>query len=141
MSNSNPGPASSGTSLGQTLSTQQGRRLLAVGKAVSVGAAGDIAIPMLAVPTNFVVTDVWTVNSNSNISSATLGLYTAVSQGGTAIVTTAALTSQTSSAYAKSLSVAAATTNIGGQANLYVNIGTAVAGGTTDVYVYGYDFS
>jgi hypothetical protein len=64
-----------------------------------------------------------------------------VAQGGSTILTTAALTSQTTAVYVKVTAATNATTGIANVAALYVNVGTTVAGGIVDVYLYGYDFS
>ena len=137
----NPGPASSSLTNAQTLTTQQALRLLAVAKGLSVNAAGDVVLPLLSV-TSFVAATVITTNANVPMATATVGIYTAPAAGGTAVLTTVALTGQTTQAFAyvRPATSAAAQVTVS-NARLYVNIGTAVAGGTVDLYLYGYDVS
>lgn len=140
----NPGPAISNFA-NAVLDQQNALRLVAFAKGVNLSAAGDT-------PMNVVTPSLWsgyvviTCNSNSavpNVAAATVGVYSAVSQGGTAVLTTAALTGQTTSVFVYNR--AATSTNAAlTTPNLYVNVGSTVAavGGvnaTTDVLVYGYD--
>lgn len=158
MPNVNPGPAVNGiansinvvtpTNSGPTYNaTYQGSnalRLLASLRGVSVGSAGDTAVAVINT-SSFQVTTVLSTNSkvsgvSGSVATATVGLYTAPAQGGSAIVTTAALTSQAASTYVKSLTVALANTSLQ-TTYLYMNVGTAVANGTIDLFIYGYDLS
>src|SRR6516225_9745400 len=130
----NPGPSTTVTANAQSVTTQQCLRLIAFAKGLSVNQAGDVAIPIIGPTTSFVPTTVVTTNANVTMATATVGIYTAPAQGGTAIPTTAALTGQTTQAFAY---VRAATAGF----YLYVNVGVTVAGGTVDLYLYGYDTS
>ena len=139
---SNPGPASSTSIHPQQLGTNQALRVIAMAKGVSVAALGDTAMQVINtsywVPTTVVVT-----NASVDVSSVALGVYTATSGAsgtGSAIRTTAALTSNTSSAYA-TVGAAASTSATQTAQTLYINQTTATAAGTVDVYVYGYDLS
>jgi len=124
------------------VSTQQCLRLIAVYDNLPVSQAGDIAIPIIGPTTSFVPTVVLTTNANVTMATATVGLYTQPAQGGTAILTTAALTGQTTSTFAYVRAATAAATNVTTAGFvIYANIGTTVAGGTVDLYLYGYDTS
>jgi hypothetical protein len=140
----NPGPASS-TFANTVLDQQNAYRLIAFAKGVNLSAAGDT--PMNVITTSSVaVATVVTCNSNStvpNVAAATVGVYGAPSQGGSVVLTTAALTGQTTAAfvYIRAGTNPSAAVSV---PNLYVNVGSTVAavGGvnaTCDVLVYGYD--
>lgn len=145
------------TSPQYVLDQQNALRLLAFAKGVNLGAAGDTAMNMITAQGNVLPLYVITANSTQgttvNVASATVGVYTAPSQGGTTILTTAALTSQSTATYVKSQSPTNATTMIYGNspnttnasntnsAQWYVNVGTTVSGGVVDVYVYGFDLT
>src|SRR5690348_6274323 len=73
----------------------QAIRLLGVVKGLSVNAVGDPALMSIINSTRWVPTTVITANANVTMATATVGLYTAAAAGGTAILTTAALTGQT----------------------------------------------
>jgi hypothetical protein len=136
---SNPGPASTTTSNVQNLSTQQALRLVAYYKGLSVAAAGDTPMKIVA-NADFVPTVVVTVNANVTMATATVGIYTAPAAGGTAVLTTAALTGQTSSTFAYVRAATAAAAKVSASP-LYANVGTTVATGTVDIFLYGYDVS
>lgn len=135
----NPGPASS--SFGNFVIDQQNAyRLCAFAKSVPVSTAGDIAMNVITTGA-FVPAVIVTVNSAgsaADVHLATVGVYTAPAQGGSAVHATAALTGQTSAtfAYVRATSVANA---VIAAPQLYVNVGTTVASGIVDVLVYGYD--
>ena len=138
----NPGPSTTVTANAQSVTTQQCLRLIAFAKGLSVNQAGDVAIPIIGPTTSFVPTTVVTTNANVTMATATVGIYTAPAQGGTAILTTAALTGQTTQAFAYVRAATAAAANVTTAGfYLYVNVGVTVAGGTVDLYLYGYDTS
>ena len=136
---SNPGPASSTSIHPQNLGTNQALRVIACIKGLSVATLADTPIQVINssywVPTSVIVT-----NASVDVHSVYIGVYTAASQGGTAVLTAAALTSNTSSAYATVSAATSTSTTLTAQ-TLYVNVSTATASGTVDVYVYGYDLS
>lgn len=139
----NPGPASVQTIHPSNLATNQAIRLLASGKAVSLNATGDAVITLpINNTSSYCVQYVAITNANVDVSSGALAIWTGPGGTGTEIVTNATLTSNTSSAYVTNATVVAGTktTNLSAQ-TLYVKVGTAVAGGTVDIFVYGYDFS
>ena len=141
---SNPGPAVTSTTHPSNLNSQQALRVLGVLKGVSTAAAADFAVQInnssLYVPVSVVVANANNAGATQSVASVNLGIYTAVSKGGSAVLTAAALTSQTTPTY---VTISAATnpnTALSAQ-TVYVNISTAYATATVDVYVYGYDLS
>ena len=139
----NPGAASTSTIHPSNLASNQAIRLLAVGVNVSINATGDASITLpINNSSSYAVTNVVITNANKDVSAGYLSIWTGPAGTGTEIVTNAALTSNTSSAYVTRSTVVAGTlaTNLSAQ-TLYVKVGTAVAGGTVNIYVYGTDFS
>ena len=139
----NPGAATTTTVHPQVLSSNQAIRLIAYATSVSINATGDAVITLPVINTSsYNITNVVITNANKDVSAGALALWTGAGGTGTEIVTNASLTSNTSSAFVTKSTVVAAT----GTANLsaqvfYVRVGTAVSGGTVDVYVYGTDFT
>jgi len=140
---SNPGPASANTIHPSNLATNQAIRLLASASAVPLSLTGDATVTLpINNTTSYAVTNVAITNANKDVSASYLSIWTGPAGTGTEIVTNAALTSNTSSAYVTNSTVVSATKNANLSAQtLYVKVGTAVAGGTVDIFVYGYDFS
>ena len=136
----NPGPATTISANTQNVSSQQALRVIGYVKGLSVAAAGDTPMKII-MSANFVPTTVVTVNANVTMATATVGIYTAPAQGGTAVLTTAALTGQTTSTFAYVRAATAAAAQVTAGTQLYVNVGTTVATGTVDIYLYGYDVS
>jgi hypothetical protein len=139
----NPGPATTQTIHPSNLATNQAVRLLAFASAVPISATGDSIVTLPVFNTSsYNVQFVAITNANKDVSGGALAIWTAPAGTGTEIVTNASLTSNTSSAYVTNSTVVAATKNANLSAQtLYVRVGTAVAGGTVDIFVYGYDFS
>ena len=139
----NPGPASTQSIHPSVLATNQAIRLLAYASAVPISQTGDSSVLLpINNTTSYAVTNVAITNANKDVSSGALAIWTGVNGTGTEIVTNAALTGKTSSAYVTNSTVVSATKNANLSAqNLYVKVGTAVSGGTVDIFVYGYDFS
>jgi len=139
----NPGPASTQTIHPSNLASNQAIRLLAYASAVPVSQTGDAAVTLpINNTSSYNVQFVAITNANVDVSGGALAIWTAPAGTGTEIVTNASLTSNTSSTYVTNATVVAGTkaTRLTAQ-TLYVRVGTAVAGGTVDVFVYGYDFS
>lgn len=132
-------PNSTTTNSSQNVTTVQALRLLAVLKGLSVAAAGDTAFQIIAAGT-WVAREIVTANANVTMATATVGVYTAPAQGGTAVLTTAALTGQTTTTFVYDRAATSLTASLTAQ-TLYANVGTTVATGTVDLYVYGYDLS
>jgi hypothetical protein len=139
----NPGAASTQTIHPSQLSTNQAVRLLAYANNVPISATGDAAVTLPVFNTaSYNVQYVAITNASVDVSGGALAIWTAPAGTGTEIVTNASLTSNTSSTYVTNATVVAGTkaTRLTAQ-TLYVKVGTAVAGGTVDIFVYGYDFS
>lgn len=139
----NPGPASTTTIHPSNLASNQAIRLLAFASAVPVSQTGDAAVTLpINNTSSYNVQNVAITNANVDVSGGALAIWTAPAGTGTEIVTNASLTSNTSSTYVTNATVVAGTKakRLTDQ-TLYVRVGTAVAGGTVDVFVYGYDFS
>jgi len=139
----NPGPASTQTIHPSNLATNQAIRLLAFASAVPISQTGDAAVTLpINNTSSYNVQNVAITNASVDVSGGALAIWTAPAGTGTEIVTNASLTSNTSSTYVTNATVVAGTkaTRLTAQ-TLYVRVGTAVAGGTVDVFVYGYDFS
>ena len=139
----NPGPASTQTIHPSNMATNQAIRLLAFASAVPISQTGDAAVTLpINNTSSYNVQNVAITNANVDVSGGALAIWTAPAGTGTEIVTNASLTSNTSSTYVTNSTVVAGTkaTRLTAQ-TLYVRVGTAVAGGTVDVFVYGYDFS
>jgi len=141
---SNPGPAVTNTTHPSNLNSQQALRVLGVLKGVSTAAAADFAVQInnsaLYVPVSVVVANANNNGATQSVASVNLGVYTATAKNGSAVLTAAALTSQTTPAY---VTISAATnpnTALSAQ-TVYVNISTAFATATVDVYIYGYDLT
>lgn len=140
---SNPGPASVQTIHPSNLATNQAIRLLAFANGVPISATGDSIVTLPVFNTSaYNIQNVAITNANKDVSGGALAIWTAPAGTGTEVVTNASLTSNTSSAYVTNSTVVAGTkaANLSAQ-TLYVKVGTAVAGGTVDIFVYGYDFS
>jgi hypothetical protein len=142
----NPGPSSTTTIHPSNLATNQAIRLLAYASSagsVPISQTGDASVTLpINNTTTYAVTNVAITNANKDVSSGALAIWTLPAGAGTEIVTNAALTGNTSSAYVTNSTVVSATKNANLSAQtLYVRVGTAVSGGTVDIFVYGYDFS
>jgi hypothetical protein len=138
---SNPGPAVTSSPNYQTVPRNE-YRLLGVLQGLNLGAAGDTAFPCFCASGLLCPAVVVTANSSgttADISTATVGVYTKPAQGGSDILTTAALSSQTTQPYVKVTAATNAATALAGVTTFYANVGTTVAGGIVDLYVYGYD--
>jgi hypothetical protein len=156
----NPGPATTITpsqvatltnqnALGPTVPGQASNalRLIAVGRAISINGTGDAAImPIINasswVPVTIVFSNALIAGVSGNIAAGTVSVQTAAAAGGTVIRTSGVLTGMTTSAVAlvNPAAAAAAALNFQG-ANLFLNVTVAVANGTVDCFVYGYDVS
>lgn len=120
-------------------------RLLAVGRAVPLSGVGDIAaLPIINASSYAVATVAFTnglVNGvSATIAAENLGIFTAAGATGNTIRTAGVLTGQTASTvFTNTASPAAAVAQTA--QSLFVNATVAVAGGTVDIFVYGYDLS
>jgi len=140
----NPGPAITSTTHPSNLNSQQALRVIAVQKGLSVASLGDTAVQVnnsaLYVPATVVIANANNAGANVDVSSVHFGVYTAKAQNGTAVLTQAALTSQTTTSYV-TVSASSTPNTAESAQTLYFNVSSATATGTIDVYVYGYDLS
>lgn len=120
-------------------------RLLGVARAVSGAATGDAAVMQIInsgswLPVNMVTANGQVSGVAGSIATLALGLFTAAAAGGTAIKSNAALASNSA---ANSAIVTATTVTAVAQTvqTIYINVGTALANSTLDVFLYGYDLS
>jgi hypothetical protein len=157
MPSVNPGPASTSNAnsvaVVTPVNTQQNSnpqgsnalRLLGVARGVSGNSTGDAAImPIINagswLPVNMVTSNGQVSGVAGSIATLALGLFTAGAAGGTAIKSNAALGSN--SAANSAIVTATTIANLGQTAqNIYINVGTALANSTVDVFLYGYDIS
>jgi len=120
-------------------------RLLGVARAVSGNSTGDAAVMQIInagswLPVNMVTANGQVSGVAGSIATLALGLFTAAAAGGTAIKSNAALGSNSA---ANSAIVTATTVTAVAQTaqSVYVNVGTALANSTLDIFLYGYDLT
>lgn len=158
MPSVNPGPATSQTAQSVNVLTPvnsmnnpvvQGSnalRLLAVAKGVSLNGVGDTILPIIN-STSWSPVTVVTANGRvagvpASIATASLGLFTAAAGGGSGIKTQAALAANSAAGSSIAIAAVASTAALAFTAqSVFVNVGTALANATVDVYLYGYDQS
>jgi hypothetical protein len=119
-------------------------RLLAVARAVSLATTGDAAVvpiinsaawsPATVVTANGLVSGVPTT-----VAAAGIGIFTGAGSTGTTVRTQGVLTAQTANASIAAGALAATAALQLTAQTLYINVGTALANATVDVFVYGYD--
>lgn len=158
MPSVNPGPASTST-VGSVatltpvniISTQtppqagNAYRLLGAARGVVLANTGDAALisiinsaswaPALIVTSNGQVSGV-----AGTIATAAIGVFTAAAAGGSAIKANATLANNSAAGSAIALATTIANLAFTVQ-TLYVNVGTALANATVDVFLYGYDIT
>jgi hypothetical protein len=156
----NPGPATTVTPsqvatltnqniLGPTFPGQASNafRLLAVGRAVSVNGTGDTALLPIINSISYNISSIIVCNSqlagvSGSIATANISINTGAAVTGTSVNAATPLTTLTASNVVAQRVVVAATVLLSLTAqNLFVNVGTAVATGTLDIFVYGTDLS
>jgi hypothetical protein len=120
-------------------------RLMGYAKGVSGNATGDAAVMNIINSGYWLPKEMVTANGAvsgvaGSIATLQLGLFTAAAAGGTAIKSNAALASN--SAANSAIVTATTVANVAQTAQqIYVNVGTALANSTLDIYLYGYDLS
>lgn len=160
LDGSNPGPASISTLNTQILTAPQAGsnanfgsgvtqgsnalRLIAVARAVNLATTGDTLMPIINstswAPATIVIANGQVSGAQASVASASLGVFTAAAAGGTALRAAGALTNN--SAAGSSIVAASAVVNLAYTTSyLYVNVGTALANATCDIFCYGYDES
>lgn len=122
-----------------------GYRLLGFAKVVPGSSTGDAAVMQIINSSYWVPAIMETANGQvsgvaGSIATLAIGLFTAAAAGGTAIKSNAALASNSAanSAIAVATTVVAVAQTV---QQVYVNVGTALANSTVDVYLYGYDLT
>lgn len=121
-------------------------RLLGVIKNMILSGTGDVAlIPILNAnpwaPVSVAFGNALVNGVTGSVAAANLGIFTAAAAGGTGIRAAGVLTGQTGSTVFTVAAASAGTAVAQTVQNLFVNQTVAVAGGTVDVYIYGYDLS
>ncbi len=158
MPSVNPGPATTSTpsqiatltpvnAPGPTVPGQAGNayRLLGVARAVSGNSTGDAAVMQIINSSYWAPAVMVTANGQvsgvlGSIATLALGIFTAAAAGGSAIKSNAALASN--SAANSSIVTATTIANLAFTGTqVYVNVGTALANSTLDIFLYGYDIS
>ena len=153
----NPGPALTQTPNtvletvpvnSQTNSTPIGTnayRLLGVARGISGAVTGDVATMNIINASSYAPALIVTSNgqvsgSAGSIASLALGVFTAAAAGGSAIKANATLANN--SAANSAIALATTIANLGFTTQtLYINVGTALANSTVDLFLYGYDIS
>ncbi len=156
MPNVNPGPASLITpqtaaslipfnaNAGAYPNSGNALRLIAVYRDMPVSGVGDVLIPVVNAsvwaPATVVITNSKLAGVSGSVAAATLSINTGPAVTGTSIRASAPLTNNT--AATAFIAAASATVNLAVTAQtIYANVTVAVATGTVDVFVYGYDAS
>lgn len=121
-------------------------RLIAVYQNMPLSGLGDIQLPVINAarwaPVSIAFTNALVNGVSASVAAANLGVFSGPAATGTTIRTAGVLTGQTTQPVFTTAGVAAgaAALQFTGQ-TIYVNLTVAVAGGTVDVYIYGYDVS
>jgi len=157
MPSVNPGPASASnpntilelapvnTQANSTPMGTNALRLLAAFRGVSLNSTGDAGfIPMINAAswaaTTIVVANGLVSGVSATVAAASVGIFTGAASTGTTVRTQGVLTGQTSTTVATAAAAASAAVASPAQ-GLYLNVGTALANATVDIFVYGYDLS
>lgn len=119
-------------------------RLIAVARGLSVAGLGDIPVQVINAttwaPVTVAITNSQVGGVSGSVAAATLSINSGPGVTGTSIRASAALTNNT--AATAFIAAASATVNLALTAQtIYVNVTVAVAGGTVDLFIYGYDAS
>jgi len=132
----------------QTNSTPIGandQRLIVAFRGVSLNSTGDAgAVGVINMGTwaaaTVIVTNGLVSGVSATVAAASVGIFTAAAGGGSAVRAQGVLTGQTSSTVvtvaASPLAAVAQTAQ-----TLYLNVGTALANATVDIFVIGYDLT
>lgn len=154
MPSVNPGPATTATpsqvavlvpvnTLNKPVEVgTNGLRLLAVARGVSLAQTGDAAVCPIINSAAWAAATVVFANGlvsgvPTTVAAAGVGIFTGAGSTGTTVRTQGVLTGQIANA---SIAAAAASAAVQSTAqSLFVNVGTALANATVDVFVYGYD--
>lgn len=158
MANVNPGPAAtSNSALLAVLAPQisvnansqgqgtNGLRLLAAFRAVPLASVGDVQLVPIINSSLWAAATVIVSNGlvggvTGSVAAAGIGIFTGAGSTGTTVRTQGVLTGQTGTTVATVSAAASAAVASTAQA-LYLNVGTALANATVDIFVLGYDLS
>jgi hypothetical protein len=127
-------------------------RLIAAARGVSLAALGDAAvIPVINTslynPFAVIITNAQLAGVGGSVATAALSINTGPAVTGVSVVANAALTTLTSQYFVLKSTVVAATlttaipVTLGTNQNIYINVGTALATATVDIFVWGYDLT
>lgn len=133
---------------GATASVPQGMaalRLIGIIKGLNLSGTGDVATFTIInanpwVPVSIAFGNALVSGVSGTVAAANLGVFTAAAAGGTAIRAAAVLAGSTGSTtfVTAATAVTAVTQSV---QTLFINQTVAVANGTIDLYLYGYDLS
>lgn len=120
-------------------------RLIGIIKGLNLSGTGDVATITINNANPWVAVSVAFGNAlvsgvSGSVAAANLGIFTAAGATGTTVRTAGVLTGMTGSTVFLTAAAASAAV-ISTAQTLFVNQTVAVANGTVDVYVYGYDLS
>lgn len=121
-------------------------RLLGVARSLNLSVTGDTLCPIFNSSSysvaNIVVTNSQLAGVGGSIATASIGVFTAANGGGTPIKAQAVLSTNTTQTFVLQATVASTALILpNATPNLYINVGTALATATCDVFIYGYDLS
>jgi hypothetical protein len=120
-------------------------RLLASFRGVSLSGTGDAALIPIINASSWSAQTVVVANGlvsgvSGTVAAAGVGIFTGAGSTGTTVRTQGVLTGQTATTVATVAAAASAAVASTAQ-SLYLNVGTALANATVDIFVYGYDLS
>lgn len=120
-------------------------RAVAIFRAVPLSGTGDIALAPIInslswCPSQIVICNALVNGVSGSVAAASIGVFTGPGSTGTTIRTAGVLTGQTTQPV---VTVAATATTAVAQTaqTMYINNTVAVAGGTVDIFVLGFDLS
>ena len=120
-------------------------RLLGVARGISLAVTGDVAVMPIINASSYAPALIVTSNGQvsgvaGSIATAALGVFTAAAAGGSAIKANATLANNSAANSAIALATTIANLGFTNQ-TLFINVGTALANATVDLFLYGYDIS
>jgi hypothetical protein len=157
MPSVNPGPAQTNnpnavatltpvnTQANSTPQESNQLRLLASFRAANLATTGDVLVIPVINASAWTAATVVVANGlvsgvSGTVAAASVGIFTGAGSTGTTVRTAGVLTGQTSTTVTTVAAAASAAVYSTAQ-NLYLNVGTALANATVDIFVYGYDLS
>jgi hypothetical protein len=155
----NPGPAITGTvsnvAVLVPVNTQQkpvelgtnDNRLLAVARGVPLSNTGDAAVMQIIdaaswTPSIYITANGQVAGVPASIASASIGIFTGPAASGSTMRTQATLSTNSAAGSSIATAALAASAALAFTSQLlYVNVGTALANATVDLFFYGYDLT